>query len=88
MEAVVKVVADDVEKGALLSAALRKRTDVFGRAATCFVEGGEYAGILDLARCSSSSIASGTAPTAPHGTRIRKSQRRFPRTRNQAGVVG
>ena len=49
MEAVVKVVADDVEKGALLSAALRKRTDVFGRAATCFVEGGEYAGILDRA---------------------------------------
>ena len=49
MAAVVKVVADDVEKGALLSAALRKRPDVFGRAAVCFVEGGEYAGILDRA---------------------------------------
>ena len=49
MAAVVKVVADDVEKGALLSAALRKRTEVFGRAAICFVQGGEYAGILDRA---------------------------------------
>jgi type II secretory pathway component PulF len=49
MAAVVKVVADDVKNGALLSAALRKHTDVFGRAAICFVEGGEYAGTLDRA---------------------------------------
>ena len=49
MATVIKVVADDVEKGALLSAALRKRNEVFGRAAVCFVEGGEYAGILDRA---------------------------------------
>ncbi|MGO8705646.1 MAG: type II secretion system F family protein [Candidatus Brocadiia bacterium] len=49
MAAVVQAVADEVEKGALLSASLRKRTDVFGRAAICFVEGAEYAGILDRA---------------------------------------
>ena len=49
MAAVVKVVADNVEKGEFLSAALRKRTEIFGRAAICFVQGGEYAGILDRA---------------------------------------
>jgi hypothetical protein len=49
MAALVKAVADDVEKGDLLSAALQKHTDVFGRAAICFVQGGEYAGILDRA---------------------------------------
>ncbi len=49
MAALVKAVADDVEKGALLSTALQKRTEVFGRAAVCFVQGGEYAGILDRA---------------------------------------
>ena len=49
MAALVKAVADDVEKGDLLSAALQKHTEVFGRAAICFVQGGEYAGILDSA---------------------------------------
>jgi hypothetical protein len=49
MAALVKAVADDVEKGDLLSAALQKHTEVFGRAAICFVQGGEYAGILDRA---------------------------------------
>ncbi len=49
MAAVVKAAADDVEKGALLSTVLRKRPDMFGRAAICFVEGGEQAGILDRA---------------------------------------
>ena len=49
MAAVVKAVADDVENGAPLFAALRKHTEVFGRAVICFVEGGEYAGILDRA---------------------------------------
>ena len=47
LHAVVRALADDVEDGLTLSAAMKKHPLTFSRGAVCLVEGGERAGILD-----------------------------------------
>jgi len=47
LHAVVRALADDVENGLTLSAAMKRHPQTFSRGAICLVEGGECAGILD-----------------------------------------
>ena len=45
-----KLIADvtvDIRKGLQLSEAMAKHPEAFSKAAVCFVQGGDYAGILD-----------------------------------------